>query len=53
MKTVLWVYIAFNLLQAVLLTFSPELTDRAYLGGEYLFWNAGSQLAYWGREPAS
>ncbi|MDT7789083.1 MAG: hypothetical protein QOF58_7502 [Pseudonocardiales bacterium] len=95
MKIVLWVYIAFNLLQAVVLTFSPELTDRAYLGGEmtptrafqwysvagyhviiiavtvvamglrraadrrklivinalmYLFWDAGSQLAYWGRE---
>ncbi|WP_439657997.1 hypothetical protein ACSHWB_37210 [Lentzea sp. HUAS TT2] len=95
MKTVLWVYIAFNLLQAVVLTFSPELTDRAYLGGEmtptrhfqwyavagyhvliiavtiiamglqraadrrkiiivnalmYLFWDAGSQLTYWGRE---
>jgi hypothetical protein len=95
MKTVLWVYIAFNLLQAVVLTIDPELTDRAYLGGEmtptrafqwyavagyhvliiavtiiamglrhakdrrkliivnalmYLFWDAGSQLAYWGRE---
>lgn len=95
MKIVLWVYIAFNLLQAVVLTFNPELTDRAYLGGEmtptrhfqwysvagyhvliiaitiiamglsraadrrklivlnalmYLFWDAGSQLAYWGRE---
>ncbi|MEV6235989.1 hypothetical protein [Lentzea sp. NPDC051838] len=95
MKIVLWVYIAFNLLQAVVLTFSPELTDRAYLGGEmtptrafqwyavagyhvliiavtivamglrraadrrklivinalmYLFWDATSQLAYWGRE---
>lgn len=34
MKTVLWVYIAFNLLQAVVLTIDPELTDRAYLGGE-------------------
>lgn len=34
MKTALWVYIAFNLLQAVVLTIAPELTDRAYLGGE-------------------
>lgn len=95
MKIVLWVYIAFNLLQAVVLTVDPELTDRAYLGGEmtptrafqwyavagyhvliiavtiiamglrhaadrrkiitvnalmYLLWDAGSQLAYWGRE---
>ncbi|MGI5499578.1 hypothetical protein [Lentzea sp. CA-135723] len=95
MRIVLWVYIAFNLLQAVVLTFDPALTDRAYLGGEmtptrafqwyavagyhvliiavtiiamglrqardrrkiilvnallYLFWDAGSQLAYWGRE---
>ena len=95
MKIVLWVYIAFNLLQAVVLTLNPELTDRAYLGGEmtptrhfqwyavagyhvliiavtiiamglsraadrrkiivvnalmYLIWDAGSQLAYWGRE---
>jgi hypothetical protein len=95
MKIVLWVYIAFNLLQALVLTFNPELTDRAYLGGEmtptrhfqwyavagyhvliiavtiiamglrraadrrkiiivnalmYLIWDAGSQLAYWGRE---
>jgi hypothetical protein len=95
MKIVLWVYIAFNALQAVVLTFTPELTDRAYLGGEmtptrhfqwyavagyhvliiavtiiamglrratdrrkiivanalmYLFWDAGSQLAHWGRE---
>ncbi|MFJ8962207.1 hypothetical protein ACIRG5_22735 [Lentzea sp. NPDC102401] len=95
MKIVLWVYIAFNLLQAVVLTLKPELTDRAYLGGEmtptrhfqwyavagyhvliiavtliamglrraadrrkiivvnalmYLIWDAGSQLAYWGRE---
>ncbi|WP_191299060.1 hypothetical protein [Lentzea cavernae] len=95
MKIVLWAYIAFNLLQAVVLTLDPALTDRAYLGGEmtptrafqwyavagyhvliiavtviamglqrakdrrkiivvnalmYLFWDAGSQLAYWGRE---
>ncbi|WP_394619292.1 hypothetical protein JNUCC0626_09405 [Lentzea sp. JNUCC 0626] len=95
MKIVLWVYIAFNLLQAVVLSVNPELTDRAYLGGEmtptrafqwyavagyhvliiavtiiamglhraqdrrkiilvnallYLFWDAGSQLVYWGRE---
>ncbi|MFD9697785.1 hypothetical protein [Lentzea sp. NPDC059081] len=94
-KAVLWAYIAFNLLQAIVLTFAPEVTDRAYLGGEmtptrhfqwyavagyhvliiavtiittglrraadrrklllvnalmYLFWDAGSQLAYWGRE---
>lgn len=94
-RIVLWVYIAFNLLQAVVLTFAPEITDRAYLGGEmtptrhfqwyavagyhvliiavtvvamglrraadrrklivvnalmYLFWDATSQLAYWGRE---
>ncbi|MGW6442538.1 hypothetical protein [Lentzea sp. NPDC055074] len=95
MKIVLWVYIAFNLLQTVVLTLSPELTDRAYLGGEmtptrafqwyavagyhvliiavtiiamglpratdrrkiiivnalmYLLWDAGAQLAHWGRE---
>ena len=94
-RIVLWVYIAFNLLQAVVLTFAPEITDRAYLGGEmtptrhfqwyavagyhvliiavtivamslrraadrrklivvnalmYLFWDAASQLAHWGRE---
>lgn len=34
LRVVLWLYIAFNLLQAVVLTFDPELTDRAYLGGE-------------------
>jgi len=94
-KIVLWLYIAFNLLQIVVLVFDPELTDRAYLGGEmtptrafqwyavagyhvvliamviiamglaraadrrklivvnalmYLFWDAGSQLIYWGHE---
>jgi hypothetical protein len=30
---VLWVYVAFNLLQAVVLVVDPELVDRAYLGG--------------------
>ncbi len=94
-RIVLWLYIAFNLLQIVVLMFAPELTDKAYLGGEmtptrafqwyavagyhvvliamviiamglrraadrrklilvnalmYLFWDAGSQLVYWGRE---
>jgi hypothetical protein len=94
-RIVLWLYIAFNLLQIAVLVFAPELTDRAYLGGEmtptrafqwyavagyhvvliavviiamglqraadrrklitvnalmYLLWDAGSQLAYWGRE---
>lgn len=34
LRVVLWLYVAFNLLQAVILTFDPELTDRAYLGGE-------------------
>jgi hypothetical protein len=34
LRVVLWLYVAFNLLQAVVLTFDPELTDRAYLGGE-------------------
>jgi hypothetical protein len=34
LRVVLWIYVAFNLLQAVVLTFDPELTDRAYLGGE-------------------
>ncbi|SDG67051.1 hypothetical protein SAMN05216553_110161 [Lentzea fradiae] len=34
MKAVLWAYIAFNALQAAVLTFAPEITDRAYLGGE-------------------
>lgn len=33
LRVVLWIYVAFNLLQAVVLTFDPELTDRAYLGG--------------------
>ncbi|MEV6283761.1 hypothetical protein [Kribbella sp. NPDC051770] len=34
LRVVLWLYIAFNLLQAVVLTFDPALTDRAYRGGE-------------------
>ncbi|WP_143465511.1 hypothetical protein [Kribbella sp. ALI-6-A] len=34
LRVVLWFYVAFNLLQAVVLTFDPELTDRAYRGGE-------------------
>jgi hypothetical protein len=34
LRVVLWLYVAFNLLQALILTFDPELTDRAYLGGE-------------------
>ncbi|TDD46047.1 hypothetical protein E1263_37350 [Kribbella antibiotica] len=33
LRVILWVYVVFNLLQAVVLTFDPELTDRAYLGG--------------------
>jgi hypothetical protein len=33
LRVVLWVYVAFNLLQAVVLVVDPELTDRAYLGG--------------------
>ncbi|KOV73579.1 hypothetical protein ADL00_04330 [Streptomyces sp. AS58] len=34
LRVVLWIYIAFNLLQTVVLVFAPEVTDRAYLGGE-------------------
>ena len=34
LRVVLWFYVAFNLLQAVVLTFDPELIDRAYRGGE-------------------
>src|SRR5690242_14597000 len=33
LRVILWIYVVFNLLQAVILTVDPALTDRAYLGG--------------------
>ncbi|MET8558857.1 hypothetical protein ABZV64_28435 [Streptomyces sp. NPDC004959] len=34
LRVVLWIYIAFNVLQAIVLSFTPEVVDRAYRGGE-------------------
>ncbi|RDD85311.1 hypothetical protein [Streptomyces parvulus] len=34
LRVVLWIYIVFNVLQTVVLSFNPEVVDRAYLGGE-------------------
>ncbi|MEU6259747.1 hypothetical protein [Streptomyces sp. NPDC047043] len=34
LRVVLWIYIVFNLIQTIVLTFAPEVIDRAYLGGE-------------------
>ncbi|WEH13032.1 hypothetical protein [Streptomyces sp. VNUA24] len=94
LRVILWIYIVFNLVQTLVLIFTPGVIDRAYLGGEmtptrhfqwyavagyhmliiavtivamslgrasdrrklivvnalmYIIWDAGSQLAYWGR----
>ncbi|MEV5809794.1 hypothetical protein [Streptomyces parvulus] len=34
LRVVLWIYIVFNVLQTAVLSFDPEIVDRAYRGGE-------------------